>query len=375
MQTMQCCASGLCGTFVGLILVSLPSAAYAQPAADRQSADQILLKDYRPRVLYKVPRTTVTRARFPVIDMHAHPRYARTPEQVDRWLRTMDDLGINQTVLLAGTTKQGFDQVVAQFGMHRRRFLLWCGLDLTDIDQPSFGPAAVAELERCFHAGATGVGELIDKGGGLASSRGVRGVHIDDVRLDPLLEKCADLGLPINIHVGEPMWMYQPMDRHNDGLMNAFEWRLDNKKNILGHADVVATLERAVKRHPRTTFIACHFANCCYDLSILGRMLETYPNLYADCGARYAETAPIPRYTAKFFERNQDRLLYGTDMGQDAEMYLTTFRILETDDEHFYDWNLFTYHWPLHGFALSNTILKKIYRENALKILKGVKAR
>src|SRR5262249_40772134 len=151
--------------------------------------------------------------------------------------------------------------------------LVWCGFDLTDIDQPGFGPAAVAELERCFRAGATGVGELIDKGAGLSSTRGVAGVHIDDPRLDPLLKKCAELGLPINIHVGEPMWMYEPMDRYNDGLMNAFKWRLDNKVNILSHADVVATLERALKRHPHTTFIACHFANCCYDLSILGRML------------------------------------------------------------------------------------------------------
>jgi predicted TIM-barrel fold metal-dependent hydrolase len=169
--------------------------------------------------------------------------------------------------------------------------------------------------------------------------------------------------------------MYEPMDRHNDGLMNAFEWRLDNKTNILGHAEVIATLERAVRKHPSTTFIACHFANCCYDLSLLGRMLDAYPNLYADIGARYAETATIPRYMVKFFERYQDRLLYGTDMGLKAQMYLTTFRILESDDEHFYDWDLFSYHWPLHGFALSNTVLKKIYRENALKILKGVKPR
>jgi predicted TIM-barrel fold metal-dependent hydrolase len=375
MATMRHSASWLGVTLVGPILLGIPVTSSAQTPAGPMSPEQILLKDYRPRTIYNVPRTTVTRARFPVIDMHAHPRYARTTEQVGRWVHTMDDVGIDQTVLLAGTTGNEFDQVLTQFDKQRRRFRFWCGFDLTDIDRPGFGPAAVAELERCYRAGATGVGELSDKGSGLRSRGGVGGVHIDDARLDPLLEKCAELGLPINIHVGEPIWMYQPMDPHNDGLMNAFEWRLDNKVNILGHAEVVATLLRAAKKHPRTTFIACHFANCCYDLSILGRMLDACPNLYADCGARYAETATIPRYMGKFFERYQDRLLYGTDMGQGAEMYLTTFRILETADEHFYDWNLFTYHWPLHGFALSEPVLKKVYRDNALKILSGVKAR
>ena len=92
-------------------------------------------------------------------------------------------------------------------------------------------------------------------------------------------------------------------------------------------------------------------------------------HLYADNGARYAETAPIPRYMKAFFEKYQDRLLYGTDMGRSKEMYLTTFRILETEDEHFYDWKLFTYHWPLNGFGLTDPVLKKVYADNARKIL------
>ena len=122
-------------------------------------------------------------------------------------------------------------------------------------------------------------------------------------------------------------------------------------------------------RHPRTTFIACHFANCCYDLEILGRMFDARANLYADNGARYAETAVIPRHTARFYAKYQDRLLYGTDMGFDREMYITTLRILQTDDEHFYDVDLFSYHWPLHGMGLADEILKRLYADNARKIL------
>ena len=153
------------------------------------------------------------------------------------------------------------------------------------------------------------------------------------------------------------------------------KWKIPNESGVLRHEEVIATLDRAVKKHPHTTFIACHLANCCYDLSILGRMFDRYTNLYADIGARFGETAPIPRYMARFYEKYQDRLLYGTDMGFDTEMYRTTFRILETEDEHFYDWKLFSYHWPLHGIGLKDKVLKKVYADNAARILKKDRSR
>ena len=99
--------------------------------------------------------------------------------------------------------------------------------------------------------------------------------------------------------------------------------------------------------------------------------LDLYPNLYADISARYAEVAPVPRRTRKFIEQYSGRLLYGTDMGFNKKMYEITFRILETADEHFYEIEQFNYHWPLYGLNLSDHTLKKIYYENAKKILDG----
>jgi predicted TIM-barrel fold metal-dependent hydrolase len=336
--------------------------ALGQPAPDLPTPEQIPLKDYRPRSIYRVPQTRVDRARVPVIDVHSHA-YARTDEEVDRWVRTLDAVGVERTVVLTGATGTRFDETAARFRRYPDRFDLWCGVDYAGFDQPGYGPAAVAELVRCHRAGAVGVGELSDKGGGLCGNTG--GMHLDDPRMDPVLEKCAELGLPVNIHVGEDRWMYEPMDATNDGLMNAYRWRIAASPAILGHDAVVATLEGALQRHPRTRFIACHFANCCYDPSRLGALFDRYPNLQADISARFGETAPIPRFMARFYDRYADRLLYGTDMGMDAGMYRTTFRILETEDEHFYEQGLFNYHWPLHGFGLGDKVLRKIYAENA----------
>ena len=140
------------------------------------------------------------------------------------------------------------------------------------------------------------------------------------------------------------------------------------------YAGMVEILERTASRHRKATFIACHFANLDYDLAHLGEVLERNPNLYADISARYAETAPIPRFAAEFYAKHADRLVYGTDMGFDLAMYRITFRILESTDEHFYEIDQFGYHWPLYGLGLNDEILKQVYHENAAKLLAALKA-
>lgn len=329
--------------------------------------DEILLKDYKPHSIFRIPETRVERAKYSAVDVHSHD-YARTVPEVDRWVRTMDEVGLRRTIVLSGATGSRFDDVMAKYAKHPDRFSVWCGIDYTGFDGANFGTAAVAELERCHRAGAAGVGELSDKGRGLGATAEKLGMHIDDARMDVVLEKCAELRMPVNIHVGEDQWMYEPMDAGNDGLMNAWKWRIQKGPGVLSHAAVIESLERAVQKHPRTLFVACHLANCCSDLNRLGEMLDRYPNLVADVGARFAELSPIPRTVLEFFTRYQDRILYGTDMDPDPEMFRVTFRLMETADEHFYPAYFRKYHWPMHGWALPDEVLKKIYGGNARRL-------
>jgi predicted TIM-barrel fold metal-dependent hydrolase len=331
--------------------------------------DSLLLKDYRPKSIFNIPKTQVLKAKYPAIDMHMHaPRGGNLDSIAHVILKNMDEVGVQKTILFCGTGK-AFDQVAAVFGKYPDRFELWCGFDLTGFDKPGFGPATIAELERCVKLGAKGVGEISDKGSGLMRSESPS-LHLDDPRMDAVLDKLADLGLPINVHTGDPKWMYEPMDKQNDLLFEAYYFRLDNKKNILGHAEMIATLERAVKKHPRTTFIACHFMNLTYDLEQLGKMLDKYPNLYADVSQREAYVATIPRFARQFMEKYSDRLVWGTDQGYSLPMYRNSFHILETLDEHFYAWDVSNTRWVLYGLGLSDATLKKLYRDNALKFLK-----
>ena len=264
--------------------------------------DSLLLKDYKPESIFVIPETVVLKARYPAIDMHMHaPRAGNLDSIALAQIKNMDETGVQKTILFCGTGKT-FDKFAAVYGKFPDRFELWCGFDLTGYNEPGFGPSAIAELERCVSLGARGVGEISDKGGGLSRGTGPP-MHLDDPRMDPVLEKLADLQLPINVHTGDPKWMYEPMDEKNDLLFEAYYYRLDNQKNILVLAEMIATLERAVKKHPRTTFIACHFMNLTYDLDQLGKLFDKYPNLYADISQREAYVASIPRFAKQFMEK------------------------------------------------------------------------
>ena len=336
-----------------------------------RAQDDILLKNYRPVSVYNIPKTTISKAKYPVIDLHSHP-YAKSEEEIKDWIKTMDEVGVAKTVILCYQTGKKFDSIYNVYSKYGDRFEIWCGFDYTGYNEKGWTKKAIKELERCFKVGAKGVGELGDKGSGLFYSgpNPAWGMHVNDERMQPLLKRCGELGMPVSIHVAEPIWMYKPIDEHNDGLMNAANWKVDTTKpDLLGHAQLLNTLEEAVRNNPGTTFIACHYANCTYDFSILGKLFDQYPNLYADIAARYAEAAPIPRTTRAFYEKYQDRLVYGTDMGMDASMYRITFRILETLDEHFYEHDQFGYHWALNGWGLSDDTLRKVYSENAKKFM------
>lgn len=347
-----------------LLITALVFAVYISSGQD---ANELKLKDYRPVSIYKVPVTTVNKAKYPVIDMHTHV-YAKTPEEIEQWIKAMDDCGIEKSIVFTGSTGSKFDDLVKLYSNYSDRFELWCGFDYSGYDEPGFGPDAVKELERCVAAGAKGVGEAMYKGKISANNASAQIRLPDDPKMDPLFEKCAELKIPVNIHISEDAWMYEKIDSRNDGLMNSAKWHIDTENGSKSHEEMLVRFENTLKKHPNTTFVAAHLLNCCADLSYLGNLFDKYPNLYADISARYGEIAPIPKFVNQFFEKYQDRIVYGTDFQFAEKVYRTTFRILQSSDEHFYE-NMFGYHWPLYGLALSDKVLKKLYNENAGKII------
>jgi uncharacterized protein len=357
--------------FLRIILCLMTFAAFTNSSNAQQRPfrtpgmqDTLLLKNYRPKSIFVVPQTEVLKAKYPAIDIHMHtPRGEDLNAVARELLARKDEVGVEKTILFAGTGEL-FERNMAAFGKYPDRFELWCGLDLSGYDKPGFSARVIADLERYVALGARGVGEVHDKGAGLRGTT----MHPNDPRMDPIFKKMAELRLPVNLHIGDPVWMYEPMDVHNDLLWEAFHFRLDNQ-DVLHLDDMIGILEETLARHPDLIVITPHFANLTYDLARLGRLFDKYPNLYADVSQREAYVATIPRFARDFMEKYADRLLWGTDQGFSLNMYRTSFRIWETLDDHFYAWDVSNSPWVLHGLGLSDETLRKMYRDNALKLL------
>jgi predicted TIM-barrel fold metal-dependent hydrolase len=341
--------------------------AQAQARAEPGPMDKVLLKDYRPETSLVVPQTHVPKAKFPAIDVHSHT-YARTPEETAQWVRTMDQAGVEVTVVLTGATGESFDRLADMFlKPYPSRFQLYCGVERTNIEAPDYPQRAAAELERCFRKGARGVGEVSDKGSGLTRGEMLprnRRLHVDDVRLDPFWSKCAELKIPVNLHIADHPSCWRPPDERQERSPN-FQRYNQYGRDIPSYEELLEKRDRLLSKHPKTTFIACHLSNQGNDLASLSKVLDRFSNLYVDISARAYEVGRQPRSAAKFLERYKDRVLFGTDQGLSKGMYEAWWRLFESADEFIPGPNW----WRLYGLELPDSVLKPMYRDNARKLL------
>jgi len=331
--------------------------------------DRILLKDYQPESSLVVPETHMERARFPVIDVHSHTSMSniRTPADVEAWVRTMDEVGVEKSVVFTGAVGEGFArQVELYLKRYPNRFQLWCSIDTRDIDGPDYAERVVRELERCHRLGARGVGELTDKGSGMQEEPRPAGrrLHLDDARLDPLWRRCAELKLPVNLHVADHPSCWRPLGPRQERTPDFQHFNLYGK-DVLSYEELLTRRDRLLARHPQTTFILCHLSNQGNDLAALAKTLDRFPNLYVDISARDYELGRQPRFARRFLEFYGDRVLFGTDMGREKQMYQMWWRLLETADEYMPGriW------WRYYALELSPAALEKLYRANALRVL------
>ncbi|MCU1260540.1 MAG: hypothetical protein JWO80_3425, partial [Bryobacterales bacterium] len=329
--------------------------------------DSILVKDYAPKSSIVARETFIAKARSPVIDVHAHVN-ANTPAEVQAWVRTMDEVGIETTIVLTGATGAKFDRLVELYlKPYPTRFQLYCGLDTTHFDQPDYPQRAVAELVRCYRKGARGVGELTDKGYGLSGDtslpRGQR-LHPDDSRLDPFWKKCAELKLPATVHIADHPSCWKPLDIYQERTPDYQHFNLYGK-DVPSYEELIAIRDRTLARHPATRFIACHLGNQGHDLSALSKELDTHPNLYLDISARDYEVGRTPRAAAKFLSAYRARVLFGSDMGREKSMYQAWWRLFESADE-FMPGRMW---WRYYGLELPSPVLASLYRENAHSVM------
>lgn len=328
------------------------------------------LGDFRPRSMLRAPVHEVKRPKFPVIDYHNH----LDSQEPDRVLKVMDESGIERVVNITMQAGEAAFEMIRKFHMAAPdRFSTYGWMDWSDVQRPGFFERSVERLERLVEKGACGLKIWKDLGTLVRSADGSL-LRIDDERLDPLFEKAAELGVPIMYHIADPDAFFLPIDNTNERyeeLAAHPEWSYHG--SFFGKEELLAQRDRVFARHPNTTFVGAHVAEHPEDLAYVSRLLESNPNLSVDIGARCAELGRQPYTAREFFLRFDDRIVFGTDLIPEAEMYRLHFRFLETNDEYFE----YPSHasrqgrWNIYGLYLPDEVLRKVYRENALRLLAG----
>lgn len=326
------------------------------------------LSDFAPRSELKVATHPIEHPRFPVVDYHNHLD-SLDPADV---LRVLDACGVEKIVNITMRTGQdALDTFDRFYRAAADRFACIGWMDWTGIERPGFIQLSLDRLERLVEHGARGIKFWKDLGLSVRDASGQL-LRIDDERLAPLFDKAAELGIPVMFHTADPDAFFAPIDRFNERyeeLAAHPEWSFHSSQ--VPKAELLDQRNAVIARHPRTTFIGAHLAESSENLAAVAALLDRHTNLYVDISARAAELGRQPYTARKFFLQYADRILFGTDLLPKAEMYRLYYRMLETDDEYF-DYPSHASRqgrWQIYGLFLPDDVLRKVYRDNAVKLL------
>ncbi len=352
-------------------------------------AQEMSFEEYDPPSTLVVPETKTTQAKYPFIDVHSHQW--RIPEQDLQLLaRQMDSLNMGAMVNLSG---RSFERIqitdsTFEFRLRSNEFLAQSiekikkeipgkVITFTNVDFDGFGESGwaervIREIELDYNNGARGLKIYKSLGMDTKVANGNR-VAIDDSRINPVWEKCAELGIPVLIHSADPAPFWHPHDENNERWLELKE--IPRRKRDLEKyptwEQIIKEQHNLFRNHPNTKFINAHLGWLGNDLTKLGELFDELPNVYAGIGAVIAELGRQPRFARKFLIKYQDRILFGKDSYKPEEFSLY-FRVLETDDDYIKYFRRRHAFWRLYGLDLPDEVLKKIYYRNAINVIPGI---
>ena len=338
-------------------------------------------EEYDPISTLKIPEHKLTKAKYPFIDVHNH-QYDMPKQDLKALVAEMDKLNMGVLVNLSG---RGWSQVWEDGTKNiqgaiknikenePKRIGIFTNVEFKNVGSEGWSLRAAKQVEEDVKAGAQGL--KIYKNLGFSGTKDTDGkrVAVNDPRLDPIWAKCGELKIPVIIHTADPKSFWDPLDRYNERWLElkTHAGRKRNDNDPVSFDSLMKEQHAVFRKHPKTTFINAHMGWFPNDLRKLDSLMTVFPNMYVEIGAVIAELGRQPRASKKFFEKWQDKILFGKDSWVPSE-YATYFRVLETDDEYFPYHKKYHAFWRMYGMGLSDDVLKKVYYKNALKIIPGI---
>jgi len=341
-----------------------------------------------PLTLLRLPRTNITRAKFPAIDFHVHARGLTSKGAYDTLIKLMDTIGMGAIVNLNGGTGADLDATLQAGAAYTDRVANFITFSAEGINEPGWSQKFAAEMERAFKAGALGMKVSKQLGQGAKNPDGTF-IQADDPRLDAVWAMAAKYDRPIMIHTSDSIGRFYPIGPKNERY-EAGLWRRpgDMEGNLYKsgppHTAIEKARENMHKKHPKTRFVNAHLAMVYYDPEKLAKLLDTYPNADVELSATFQDIGRAPRFWRDFIIKYQDRVFMGSDGNQmrgPDEFWTPHWRALETYDEYFYHPAQIRTaggspghgRWNISGLGLPDEVLRKVYYQNALRHLPSLK--
>lgn len=206
----------------------------------------------------------------------------------------------------------------------------------------------------------------------------------------------------LKLYTGHSDFHDVPLD--DPEMLPVYAWAEQEQFPIVWHVNLnnfQDELTRVLLKYPKLRVMIPHFGVGFFDtqgkiLDRLGEILDTYPNVYVDTSFGTREilvsgmerVSMVPDVFKRFYEKHQDRILFGTDMVVTGNKEKTTewissviraCRDMHEKPEYVFwmaakggayaDKNTNNIYGRLRGLALPPEILKKIYETNAEKFL------
>jgi hypothetical protein len=212
------------------------------------------------------------------------------------------------------------------------------------------------------------------------------GISLDDPRIQDVAKHAYNVGYHMMTHIGDPKAWFFGKGAYADGSFGTFEAQFGQ-------------LERMLEKYPDRLHLGAHMGGSLEAIDLLARRLEKYPHYIIDMSATKWMVRAVAEQSAQgvrdFFVQFQDRIIFGSDLvcgdkfdwdhhasrywslqmtwesdyrgespiedpdgGQGFDPRTNTFEAAKADGKP-----------KLSGVHLPDGVLRKIYRENALRLL------
>jgi predicted TIM-barrel fold metal-dependent hydrolase len=137
--------------------------------------------------------------------------------------------------------------------------------------------------------------------------------------------------IPVAIHVSDPVALFAPTDRFNEGyeeLANHPDRSFYGAygRDFPSNAELLEARNRVFARPPNTQFVVRQVGNFAENLANVTENLDRFPNMSVDIAARIGEVGRQPGAARKCFEKYQDRIVFGTDATPHGDEYPASFQ-------------------------------------------------